>query len=379
MSDDQDRMTIPHAVDFRGAHASRVSCPASCRAQDSATEPVGGAPTFTREARVLPGGRIPCCSSFTGSGGMGVCKTAGGFTILEVLVASAVLALLLALTLQILGNTNAAIRTADRQMDAASRARAVLDRFDTDFSGAMLTQGASAICRVATSTNAPAIGFVCRARARESGSSTVPSWQANLRGAIVGYRMNGRALERGDGRFPFTGENVGDHVASDFPVVFGNLAKDLALEGEFLVWNPMGEGVVRFHVSYQLDDGTITQTPPEYTMTSPQTGDAVSFLNGADILPCRAVAFDAQHAPESGTLQGRYVRALIVGVATLDRTTLTLASEHLEDLDDLGTPGVSPSADTDTPLVLWEKNLSDVSFLPLRQGLRFYQRVIPVP
>lgn len=303
------------------------------------------------------------------------CESACGFTIIEVLVASAVLALLLALTLQILGNTNAAIRTADRQMDAASRARAALDRFDTDFSGAMLTQGASAI----SASNSAAIGFVCRARARESGSATAPAWQGNLRGAIVGYRMNGRTLERGDGRFPFTEENVTDHVASDFSVVFGNLAKDLAAGGNFLVWNPMGQGVVRFHISYQLDDGTITQTPPAYTMTSPQTGASVSFLNGADISPCRAVAFTSQNAPESGTLQGHYVRALIVGVAALDRSTLALAADHLNELDDLGTPGASPSVDTDTPLALWEKNLSGVSFLPLRQGLRFYQRVIPVP
>lgn len=319
-----------------------------------------------------------CCSSSAGARG-DIPLAACGFTIIEVLVASAVLALLLALTLQILVNTNAAIRTADRQMDAASRARAALDRFDTDFSGAMLTQGASAVCKVTTSTDSAAIGFACRARARESGSATAPAWQGNLRGAIVGYRMNGRTLERGDGRFPFTGENVTDHTASDFPVVFGNLAKDLASGGSFLVWNPMGDGIVRFHVSYQLDDGTITQTPPEYTMTSPQTGTSVSFLNGADISPCRAVAFTSQNAPESGALKGHYVRALIVGVAALDRSTLSSAAEHLDELDDLGTPGASPSADTDTPLALWEKNLSDVSFPPLRQGLRFYQRVIPVP
>jgi len=303
------------------------------------------------------------------------CGFPHGFTIIEVLVASAVLMLLLALTLQIVGNTNAAIRTSVRQMDAASQARAALDRFEADFSGAMLTQGATAICTVAGATNAASIGFVCRARARESGETVSPGWQSNLRGAIVGYRMNGQVLERGDGRFPFTGgKDVANHVASDLPDVFGPLAGDLASGGNFLAWNALGEGVVRFHVSYQLDDGTTTQTPPEYTMTSPQTDGMVTFLNGANISPCMAIAFAPQNAPGSR----RYVRALIVGVAALDRSTLSLAADHLGELDGLGTPGRGTSADSDTPLILWEKNLSKISFLPLRQSLRFYQRVIPV-
>jgi len=305
------------------------------------------------------------------------------FTIVEILVATAVLAMILVLTLQILGNTNAVIRASDRQMDTAAQARAALDRFDADFSGAMLTHGASAICTLASGTTSPSIGFLCRSRAREADSGT-PAWQDNLRGAIVGYRMQGSSLNRGDGRYTFNQQDVGNHVASELATIFPQLATALNSGGSFLVWTPLGDGVVRFHVSYQLDNGVITQTPPTYTMTSPQTSGSstyvsTTFLNGANISPCLAIAFAKQNAPSSGSLQGRYVRALIVGVAAIDRRTLVQATNDLTQLGNLGTPGISPSVDTDTALALWEGNLGSITSAPLRQNLRFYQRVISVP
>lgn len=301
-----------------------------------------------------------------------------GFTLIEVLVATAVLALLLVLTLQILGNTSTVSRTSDRRMDAAAQARGALARFGADFSGAMLSHGATALGTVADAGDPASIAFLSRARARAA-SSGAPAWQNDLRGAMIAYRMNERSLERGDGRFTFSGQDPGNHVASDLSAVFTGMAGALDSGGNFLEWTPLGEGVVRFHVSYQLDDGTVTQTPPEYTMTSPQTGNPTTFLNGANVSPALAIAFTPQNAPAAGPHPGRHVRALIVGVAVVDRLTLEQSSDHLDELDDLGTPGVAPSGDTDTPLVLWQDNLDEIAFPPLRQNLRFYQRLIPVP
>jgi hypothetical protein len=191
--------------------------------------------------------------------------------------------------------------------------------------------------------------------------------------------MNATALERGDGRFTFHVDALPDHAASDLSTIFTNMADALDSGGTFLEWTPLGQGVVRFHVSYQLDDGTVTQTPPEYTMTSPQTGNPTTFLNGADISPCLAIAFAPQNTPATGPQAGRHVRALIVGVAVVDRTTLAQSQSALGQLDALGIPGVALSPDTDTPLALWQKNLSQITSLPLLQNLRFYQRTIPVP
>lgn len=308
----------------------------------------------------------------------GARKVLSGFSLIELLTAAAVLTLLLVLTVQILGNTNDAIRVSQGRIDAAAQARAVLDRFEVDFSGAMLTHGVTAICTTATAGVSASVGFVCRARAREAASGS-PAWRQDLRGSIVGYRMDDGILRRGDGRFTFEENNVSERASGDSTTVFTNLAAALASGGAFLDWHSLGDGVVRFHVSYQLDNGDIVQTPPEFRMISPQTGNATTFLNGVDISPCRAIAFTPQNAPATGALAERYVRALIVGVATLDRPALQLSTDHLSQLDTLGTPGMGGSLESDTPQALWEKNLDAVTFPPLRQNLRFYQRVIPVP
>lgn len=299
------------------------------------------------------------------------------FTLIEVLAATAVLSLLLVLTLQILSNTNTAIRTADRRMDASSQARAALDRIEADFSTALLGYGATAICTKAAAGGTASIGFLCRSRAREAASGS-PAWLNNLRGAVVGYRIRDRKLERGDGRFTFSGDDLADHAAGDLSSLFTGLAGALNSNGALLEWNPLGEGIVRFHISYQLDNGDITQTPPEYAMTSPQDGTSTTFLNGADISPCTAIAFSTGNAPSSGDHPGRYVKALIIGVAAVDRTTLALSKDYLDQLDALGTPGVDSSPATDTALVLWERNLGSIKFPPLRQNIRFYQRILPV-
>lgn len=305
-------------------------------------------------------------------------KVSPGFSLIEVLTAAAVLTLLLVFTVLILGNTNAAIRTSQSRMDAAAQARAALDRFEVDFLGAMLTHGSTAICTTATAGAPASVGFVCRGRAREAATGS-PAWRQDLRGSIVGYRMEDRLLWRGDGRFTFEVNDVNEHASGDSSIVFTNMAAALASGGGFLNWNPLGDGVVRFHVSYQLDNGDIVQTPPEYRMSSPQTGHATTFLNGTDISPCKAIAFIPQNAPDTGALAGRHVSALIVAVAALDRTGLMQSADHLNQLDALGTPGQGGSPESDTPLVLWEGNLDAVTFPPLRQNLRFYQRVIPVP
>jgi hypothetical protein len=131
--------------------------------------------------------------------------------------------------------------------------------------------------------------------------------------------------------------------------------------------------VVRFHISFVLDDGTIVQDPPVYTMVSPDLGTQTTFLNGKTLDAGRvAVAFSSENAPPSG----RYVKSLIVAVACVDPVALTKASSAQlgEVQTTLGTP-----ANGQTPLALWQSNLGSISFPPLRQSLRFYQRTIPAP
>ncbi len=288
----------------------------------------------------------------------------------------AVMALTLVLALQALSNTGAAIKTADSQRGAGTAARISLDRFAADFSTAMHTGGASAI--VSTNAFGNEIRFICLSRARDDGSTTIP------RGAIVGYGINptteniaGRSvaydvLQRGDGRAAFTG--AGSSLAEIF--------SDLSQSPPSAVipntnWASVGSGIVRFHISYVLDDGRIVKSPPIYEMVSPQTDDRVGFLNGLNLgSGFEAVAFAPENAPATGSLAGRYVKSLLVAVAAVEPSALAKASAtQLDEIKSkLGTP-----IDGQTPMAIWQSNLGELSFPPLRQTIRFYQRTIPVP
>lgn len=300
-------------------------------------------------------------------------RVCAGFSLIELLVATAVMAMLLVVTLQILTHTSSAVRVADRHRDTDAQIRTAMDRLETDFATAMLDGGASALVRNTNETNSY-LRFICLSRAREGSGSTQP------RGAVVGYGVNnvpqtlaGREftvglLMRGDGRISFAGVN------SEFADIFNELSKSppTAVIPD-VNWEALAGGIVRFHISYLLDNGDIVQIPPAYSMVSAQTFLPTSFLNGATLATgWQAVAF----APENAPLSGRYVKALIVSMASASPQVLAQASDagKLSELAQFGTP-----VDGETALATWEQNLSQVTFPPLLQNIRFYQRTLAVP
>lgn len=306
-----------------------------------------------------------------------------GFSLIELLVATAVMAMLLVVTLQILTQTSSAVKVADRHRDTDAQIRTAMDRLETDFATAMLGGGSSALVRSANEPNS-FLRFICLSRAREGSVSTQP------RGAVVGYGVNdvqqtlgGRTftaglLRRGDGRISFD---------SQLALVFNGLSQSppTAVIPD-ANWEAIAGGIVRFHISYLLDNGDIVQTPPAYSMVSAQTFNPAGFLNDATLAPdWQAVAFAPENAPRSSTppkptdpppLAGRYVKALIVSMACASPEVLALASDagKLTELGQLGTP-----VGGQTALATWEQNLSQVTFPPLLQNIRFYQRTLAVP
>jgi prepilin-type N-terminal cleavage/methylation domain-containing protein len=294
---------------------------------------------------------------------------AKGFTLLEILAATVVATILLTVSLQILGGSSEAVKEADKKRNAHTHLRTALDRFAADFSTAMLSGGNTAIWREGQAGSE--LTFLSRSRPAlptSSGTSAAP------RGAAIGYALL-------DHQETSSGTSYPELKRGDAPVTFesdlADVFKKIPDSGDALwnEWEPLGTGIVRFHISFLLDDGTITQTPPAYSMTSPQTGNEVSFLNDLQ-LPAGAVAiaFSERNIPRA-TANGRYVKALIVAAAAVDRDVLNqaLRANKLSELGDLGEPGPG-----ETPLEAWEKNLTRIQFKPLLQNIRFQQRTIPV-
>jgi len=295
---------------------------------------------------------------------------AKGFTLLEILAATVVATILLTVSLQILGGSSEAVKEADKKRNAHTHLRTALDRFAADFSTAMLTGGCTAIWREGQAGSE--LSFLSRSRPAlpaSSGTTDAP------RGAAIGYALLDHQETSGGSTYP-------ELKRGDAPVTFesdlADVFKKIPNPGDPLWngWEPLGTGIVRFHISFLLDDGSITQTPPPYIMLSPQTGNEVSFLNDLQ-LPAGAVAiaFSERNIPRATATNSRHVKALIVAAAAVDREVLVqaLKAGKLGEIDDLGEP-----AEGETPLEVWEKNLTRIGFKPLLQNIRFQQRTIPV-
>jgi type II secretory pathway pseudopilin PulG len=316
------------------------------------------------------------------------------FTLVELLVSMAVVAMLLTFVMQLLSNTTATITASSKQIDTASLARIVLDRFEDDFSGARLNAGATALYYSESGdAGNSAIAFVSGARARGPTTQTNP-WTTDTRSAFVGYRVrlvtqniggtntpSIASLNRGDGRFTLSVADMGNQASQNLWDVFGTgnkrIPNDLTAvtdDQRLLNWQIIGSGIFRLHISFVLDDGQVVQTPPSYRNF---------FANGGmGTTGCIPITFSQT---TSADINLRYVKGLIVGVAVLDETTRNLAYKVDNSFwTTVGNKILRPTGDGQTPVQVWSENLrtlisndpADPKYLfpPVRQSIRFYQR-----
>jgi prepilin-type N-terminal cleavage/methylation domain-containing protein len=323
------------------------------------------------------------------------------FTLVELLVAVAILALLLGFVMRLLSGTSATVTASNKQIETASLARIALDRFGADFSGAVLNGGATAL-HYSESGDAgnSTIGFVSTSRARGPTTQTNP-WTFDTRSAFVGYRVRLVAqnigvnigtpslpcLNRGDGRFTLSKADISSNLASyNLWDVFGtgslrmpnDLTANNTADSHILNWQVIGNAILRLHVTFVLDNGAITQTPPMYRNF---------FSNGGmGTTGCVPIAFSRETSADANK---RYVKGLIVGVAVLDEATRNLAYRIDNNFaTTMGNKIKRPTQDGETPVEVWSQNLrtftssnaTDANYLfpPMRENLRFYQQFYSV-
>jgi type II secretory pathway pseudopilin PulG len=317
-----------------------------------------------------------------------------GFTLVELLVAIGVVTLLLVLFLQLLSATTTTITRSNKQLDASSFARIALDRFGNDWSGAILTNGATALYYTSPgSSGNSALAFVTASRARGPTSSAT-GWTTDTRSAYVGYKVTPfsqsvpgsstqqplPSLGRADGRFTFSTQAIGSKATYNLWDLFGTgnnrIPWDLSnvppttgarTDEACMNWQLLVNGVFRLHISFVLDDGSVVQTPPGYRNF---------FVNGGSSAPCTPIAFSSTFSADPNR---RYVKGIIVGLAVLDEKTRNLA--YLSDNNFVSTINgqiLRPTLDGETPELTWNRNLASVTFQPARQNLRFFQRFFAV-
>ncbi len=321
-------------------------------------------------------------------------RSRASFTLVELLISMTILVLLLTLVTRIVSGTASIIKASNSKIDTASMARIVLDRFDNDFSSALLNNGATALHYSDGSVEGnSAIAFVTGSRARGP-TTAFPTWTTDTRGAFVAYRIRPVALyiggsspsipclNRGDGRLTLATQDITNKATQNIWDVFGTgnarLPNDItALPGsdeKVVNWQPIANAIFRMHISFVLNDGRIVQTPPAYRNFYSNGGMGTS--------GCVPAAFSRE---TSNDLNKAYVKGIIVGLAALDEKTRNLAYKTDNAFwTTVGTKISRPTADGETPVQFWSDKLKTLTsstpgdptylFPPIRQNLRFYQR-----
>lgn len=288
------------------------------------------------------------------------------FSLLELLVAVALTAILGVVILRILEANRGAIRLSRNLTDADEQARLVFGRLQLDLAAMVRREDADFL---ADNTGAPASGNLRLITAVMSEGAAA---QGNRRFSLVSYEVratsaNGnrpcvtRAAKPAGWLDPILGADAAGAPASladgsGFPVTLA--------PSDYL---PLAPGAIRLVVGFQLrpdgapailrDGSQITQTtgqivysPPVRSLTNPQ-------------------------------VDHRRISCLVIGLVALNEASLDLLTpsevKELADTFFLPTPGQLPSQTWD-PQVTALINSSSAIPLPSRQALRVYQRFFPL-
>ena len=203
---------------------------------------------------------------------MKLCRQSRAYTLVGLLAALSVLALLAVLVAQLMNVATATIDLSRKQMDADSQARLLFDRMALDFSRMVMRQDIDYHLRKIDGAN-DEIAFYCEGSGYYSGTVT-PSRNARNPVSVIGYRIisdvfNGKPrcqLERaskGLGWEP-NGAAVCDMAYLPVTLVSGtnarwpNLFSVDAVDPDFQV---LSDQVFRFEYTYLLSDGTFSTKP----------------------------------------------------------------------------------------------------------------------
>jgi len=251
-------------------------------------------------------------------------KPRSGFTLIEVLVSTALLTLLLVVVASLTSDTASISTSSQRKLTAAASARQVLDRFSTDISTALMR--ADLPQKMEKNEGNDVIGFYAQAQ----------GYQGDREISRVEYRLVGDELLRGATGFAWEGgTDTVDWGASTFTSPGS---------GDFEI---LGRGIIRFEYLFLLKDGTMA--------------GSVSSLTEAAAIIVGVVAIDSQ------------------ALALMDGNDPAASAQQLADLF----PDISVGVATQDIYTQWTRLMNQPGFgsgfpSAVLSGMQVYQRVFPV-
>lgn len=259
-----------------------------------------------------------------------------GFTIVELLVATAVLALILALLLQIVNHTLQASKLASQQLDATQSARRALDMITSDLAHAVVSESSTVIYR-----DTPVLAFLRHGRGSSAGDAP--------RFLGVNYQLVNNSLMRGYSNVPWSAVDFLT-AASQNPTVSSELST----------------GILQFSVLASLEDGTVS------TLASLPSSTVASgtVLYKGQTVPAGWSALIPVHSPTGSSPR---VQSLLILIAAIDEQNYKILPAEARDIFPQPTATADPVGD-------WERILAAAEMpSPARAAIRFHSKVVPLP
>ena len=283
-----------------------------------------------------------------------------GFTLVEILVAVAVLALIIAMAVQILSFTLQVSLSSSHQLDASQRCRAVLDAIGADLTNLVVTNGSTVLVQDTGGT--VQLAFLSSGRG--------PNTATDFRLLTVGYQ------------FVTTGPNQGiNRTTSVVPWETANLLAQSANPTGTPATSVLAKSIVRFDAVALLDNGQIvlltppTPTPPATTVSWITT---TTTANGQAVPAGWSALVLAQALPDPNNPR---VKALIIGVASLDDQTFNLP--NVSGMTNQLTAPALLAGQAQTPVDAWNAAIDAGNLTsdpkPAVTSLRLDQRTYTLP
>jgi prepilin-type N-terminal cleavage/methylation domain-containing protein len=271
-------------------------------------------------------------------------KRRQGFTLVELMAATAVFALILILFSQTTGFVALAVVGSQNQMDATGADQTALDALANDLASAVTQHGMTVYLSQDSQNNAQ-IAFLTQCRGPSGTSSS------DFRLMAVAYLLRGNQLIRQVTPVLWSDTNLqGIAVGTGSSSTYSSSTSFSVLSNQIL----------RMDVVVQLDDSSIASYSSNATWLNPLAGSSFSGL----VLSTSPVG--ASSTPR--------VRSLIVAVAAVDERMMQLPG-----VSTMGSKLGSPPVAFPTPLDYWDSQIAEGAFAgfpkPAVAGLEFYQRV----
>lgn len=314
------------------------------------------------------------------------------FTITEVLLATAILAIVVTMAASLVNSAAISTNTAERRLDTAEVARTVFDRMLGDLE--TLVWSGKATLVVGSSNNgttgssgtkvSDSLAFLCRSRTIQTPGDDRENRMLSVYYAVDHHPDDELGFDTGEDRIDPLMLTRGVYEVH-LSVLPHTAFKDTTIDrGAPFVGlgstnsRAIGQGVIRMAVVVHLKDGIFESLDPPAANRDLLQPTVYSADEPNSDLP--ALKDSGLSIRDSSTaLDLREISAITIGLAIIDDTSMILTASDLEQVaaalprPEIGELPVEVWEDSD-----WQSNLDPVARRIASENLRFYQRTFPI-